>query len=583
MGTKLKELKDVFIKILIITGIFIHLSVFVLPFYDDSAGIGVLLSTIHRIPAGLMYFLHFPTGVIFYYLSSIIFGISDFSIRLVPIVFNFLSICLIYKTSYEFFNKKTAMIALFLSFFTFFPYFMSTLAEFDGAMMAFFSLLSFYSLHSFLKSNNKILFLIFLISSGILVSLKLKSLIMIVPMMITIVLYTKDVKKTLRYGIYLALSIGFLYFLNLLVMYIIEKSYFYNFIGSLMSHNVKSSSLFTNVIVKILGLANNQMTASVGQAAANKTIDFTKYFGLIIYLTPLYIMTIAHQLFTNLKRNFAFLIWIIVPAIFFFVGSPLGVLTAPRYSTIFFPFILILTSNTIFEFTKDKEYSKYYLNRPLILLVWTSILTFLLYFISNTLKNYNYLHQGVGPVIKFSPLALFIYFDIAIFAFVLFLCFRKRRFSSVFYTVFLLVSLSINIYLISEPVINNTHRMFISEIKEYSRNGLPNNIIYTWNEDAAYYADTEMIPLLSMSAPIGNLLVNKTKEYKTMLFYDLEHDFESDKKIIKENGGTAILLNYPITYFNSDYYREVAGFFDVNCRMKKELITEEGFLRIYEC
>ena len=88
---------------LVSIGILLHLMVFTLPLFDDATAWGNTLTLTHVLK-GWLQNQHLPPGIFFYYISALIFGITDFALRVVPLLFNMLSIALLFVLAKRWYN-----------------------------------------------------------------------------------------------------------------------------------------------------------------------------------------------------------------------------------------------------------------------------------------------------------------------------------------------------------------------------------------------------------------------------------------------------------------------------------------------
>ncbi len=95
-----------FITIIIIGIILQATAVIITPLYDDSAAMAQFGYLAMKNKVAWLLYPHPPIGFIFYFIPMLLLGVSDLSIKLPPLLFNFATIYLIYELTKRIYNLK---------------------------------------------------------------------------------------------------------------------------------------------------------------------------------------------------------------------------------------------------------------------------------------------------------------------------------------------------------------------------------------------------------------------------------------------------------------------------------------------
>jgi hypothetical protein len=110
----------------------------------DEAGWGADLKDFNSFVHNPTSIPHLPLGLMVYKVSSLIFGLNDFAIRIVPIVFGIFSFLLIYSFARKHSDERTALIAISIYTLMFWPYLSNVQIDMDGSILQFLVLCAVY-------------------------------------------------------------------------------------------------------------------------------------------------------------------------------------------------------------------------------------------------------------------------------------------------------------------------------------------------------------------------------------------------------------------------------------------------------
>ena len=199
MKSKEKGLSPLLVLLIFFIGILLKVALaFSLPVYHDVGWYISLLEYHDAAFINLIVLEHPPLGYYPYLLFLELFGLHDFVLRFVPLLFGCLQLFLLYYVARKWFGKKTADYTIILSSLLYFAAINNLSPEGDGSIMGFFSLLFFYCVFEYYQSfkdyfaerrqQNIIFFLLSGLFLGVLLLIKVRAILFFVPFFFTAII-----------------------------------------------------------------------------------------------------------------------------------------------------------------------------------------------------------------------------------------------------------------------------------------------------------------------------------------------------------------------------------------------------------
>ena len=565
----------IFFWILVLVGIFLRIQTLDIPLYDDAGS--MILNEYHdSIFANIVLYPHGPINTIFFVLGMKLFGATTVGLRLTLCILSMLYLVAVYFFTRDILSEKSARYAVLLNLFTFFAFFTYFTMESDGIMQSLFSVIAFYALFLYFKSKKQgmrvPMIIVSIASYVLLVAMKHRNGIFIIPLFLYILYETKTLKKAIAYSITYVTS-----------AVVIAGSFFllfYPLYGELAPH--------------LLEVVFSHNTVDLG--LLYKITHPALFSTLIIGLTPLLLLlpllTLQKKDGIDRRKYIILYVWLTVPLLFIFLVPP-GLSIIKYVAGFLLPPITILAADVLAR----EKWKKYTLTT---IAMGTMILSSIGMYINNTIpKDYWFFLTEMGPVIKVWQPFIYITFFLGIVLFGILWYKKERGVRTIVFTAFLILTLSFNLLMITDNLVDKTHNEMIKEIQDYAeeQGGINTEAfgrLYAWNEDIAFYLGNPGFYIVPEGEPHFGLEFDKNeqvREYSRSTglgeqgYIDLSLPQEEMEKWLKAEPGTVILLNYPYKYVveASPEIQDKIALIDSLCTKEKESIFKTASLLIYKC
>src|SRR3989338_11713045 len=208
---KEKKLSPTLVLVIFSIGLLLKVALaFSLPVYHDVGWYISLLEYHVSAFMNLIVLEHPPLGYSPYLLFLELFGLHDFVLRFVPLIFGLLELFTLYLVAKKWFGKRTADCTIILFSILYFATINTLSPEGDGSIMGFFSLLFFYCLsehydylqrfHSEKDYSRKSTLFLFLSGFflGILLLIKVRAILFFIPCILYSVYRTRNIFTTIK-------------------------------------------------------------------------------------------------------------------------------------------------------------------------------------------------------------------------------------------------------------------------------------------------------------------------------------------------------------------------------------------------
>jgi 4-amino-4-deoxy-L-arabinose transferase-like glycosyltransferase len=427
----------------------------------DEAGWGAELFDFNSLKHTPLNIPHMPLPLVFFKLSTEIFGYSNFALRLVPFLFGIGIFFMLYLVAKKIYDRRTAVISCLVLSISFWPAVAMTTVDQDGAIISFLILLTFYFFIKGIKENSNKYFLL----SGIALTLCTLTriitgliilAIIFIYLLIETVLNRNNLKNNLVQFLKIALSFVVTSVIILLLLYLQNPAYYsqqyaipFGLLQQFIAGNSSSFSL-TNILLSL---------------------------SVFLWATPLLLLPLVFKRFE--RRDLLFYVISIMIFIIFSItlrgGDP------ARYTSIMIPYLCILCGSWLNQERKNinlKAFAAFLFVFLFLFFAYNVLLPFS--------PPYNY-QQALQDIISNFFSSLFIYggssvspfyisFAIILVVFIAsFLALLMKRLSSTnAITIFLSLTVAFNIFLITEynfsltqPNVNAVGKEMIEKIRPY--------------------------------------------------------------------------------------------------------------------
>jgi hypothetical protein len=492
--------------------------------YDDESNFAYSVTVMDKFGFNQDYYSAQPLNLI-YKPIILLFGLETWVFRIVPWLFGIINTIFVYIFARRNWGKQTAFFAIILMLISFYPTLASLQFDVEGNLVLFSILLMFFSYLEYEKisNNRKQLFWQILagVGLGIAIISKYNSIYIVVTLAIYSFIKRKWKLKQSFNDLFIIYLVGFLLFCCYVLLGIVQSPQ--NWLD----------------FIWVLGF-DRYHSSNFG------------FMGISIYLlwsTSLLFGFYILSLFKTFKKNLILIVWVTIPILFFtFILPTAG--SMDRYFMNTIPALVILGG---FYISKINLKKKHLILGSLILVIYTIFLFIIntqpmkyiarfpsLYF--NELRNFNInflfsYTSASGPTFGVNFATIFFTFIIAFTFLIIFIIILKRNFSLAkwFFTIFLFISISFNIFLVSEHIFHPTG-VDVSDVKweminYVKENNLDQGKIYTNDQGIQWYFEHDYWH----------------KNNKTIGFGDNEISTKPTLTIKNINtwGGTIILLHWP--------------------------------------
>lgn len=530
--------------------------------YDDESNFAYSLTVMDQFGYNQDYYSAQPLNLI-YKPFVWLFGLETWIFRLIPWLFGIINTIFVYVFAKRNWGKQTAFFATILMLISFYPTLASLQFDVEGNLVLFSVLLMFFAYLEYEKVNEKAndkrkqLFWQILagVGLGIAVISKYNSIYIVATLAIYSLIKNKWNLKRSFNNLFLIYLVGFSLFCCYVLLGIIQSPQnWLDFIWVLGFDRYHGSSF------GVMGISMYLLWST-------------------LLLFGFYILSI----FRGFRKNLILMLWVTIPILFFtFILPTAG--SMDRYFMNTIPALVILGG---FYISKINLKKKHMILGSLILVIYTLFLFILnslpmkyiarfpsLYF--NELKNFNFnwlfsYTSASGPTFGVNFATILFTFIISFIFLTLFIIVVKRNinYAKWAFTIFLFISLSFNMFLVSEYLFHPTG-VDVSEVKwnminYVNENDLDLGTIYTNDQGIQWYFEHDYWQ----------------KNNKTIGFGDNELNSESTLAIenIKSQGGTIILLNWPPLHEESPAWEVVEI-----CELNKQFFSKERVMgEVYIC
>lgn len=490
---------------------------------------------------------HPPLSVWFTTLVTGLFGANTYVMRISFMLLFLLTTYLIYLLAKKFYDKKAALIAVFLMLFSFYGILASLQIDMEGSLITFFYTFAFFSFIKYQENKNKLWYLLTAVICGLALLTKESSILLIGILYVYSltsdkIKFSNISKKTLNFiplGL-IALSIFAVY---PLLNYLSPVNY--------------TEGVSANILQNIF-----------------PTISFEGIAMLLFWVGPLLLGLGLLSLTRYDKKDKLFYIWIFVILVWYIFMIKLG--DHSRYYMNLIPAFSILGG---------KYLSRIKFNKKQIYLCISLFILFLGFLFYINLQPLDYVPRDIGiykdSLLSFKTDTAFSFTTssgplfitnlmgvvISLLISFLFLGLYLTKGNKIFLIAFLAIALAFNIFLVQEYLFNTTQASpgdVINEMLEYEANAP----VYLNNAGLMFYFDNKYPETITKEDPD--------------IYYTGVYGEEIDDKLrqaINTKGGTALILNYPIL----DQDNEIWKTFE-NCELVKTIDSKNIKLGyIYDC
>ena len=459
---------------------------------------------------------HPPIPIFFYSLFGSIFGNSNIAIRFVPLTFSVLALIATYLLAKNLYDKRVAIISVIVMTVTFWYTLASLQVDIDGAILSFMLVCSFLCYLIYEKTMKKK----WLFATGIFFGLSILTKIPAVLFIPVLFIYKLISEKSLSRAIkpillILLMGISLFFFLQLI-------SYITGF------------GFFKSVIMHATGYST-------------KKISFMPLVYLMIWGTPLLVITPFLALKPLRKEDIFLGIWCIIPVIFYMLFGIPFLSPYERYLMIVIPPLSILAGKYLSDAFKPK-YWLLFLSSLVISYIGLLIINLNTDYLPHNVQaylenlqnlNWNFylpITGSSGAVfgLNFASIAI-VYILSAILAVLM-----LTKYKAYSLHLFIGIAVAINLFMVQELVFNIIHPNFnkaISDEAEYFRE---NNLafpIYTNQLSFLYYLNLE---------DGYNQSVRNSERYFWFTYNSESQRQRAMEEWLKTKGGTILVVDYPI-------------------------------------
>ncbi len=537
--------------------------------YDDEANYAYSLTVMDNLG-----FNHdFSSPFLFNLLYKpfiLLFGLKTWVFRLIPWLFGILNTILVYFMTTRLFGKRAAFWSVVLMLVSFYPTLAALQLDAEGSIIMFFALLFFIAYVESCQSDQQKRFfwqMIAGISLGLAIVTKYNAVcLVLISLAYSFFLPRKiehqpfrDKVKIVFGDVFFIYLVGFIIFIAALLLGIIVSPQHWLEFVPIISWQDGFGDDYRPQLISSLGI-----------------------IMFFLWSTPLlfgsYILSLFQDRSTRRKLLLP-LTWVSMTLLFYTVGMTYG--SMDRYFMHTIPALAAMGGFIIAKMNWSR--------RHLTLGFTSGILSLGLFFLLNSFPlvyvprvpslylqqlrslNINFLFSftsASGPTFGVSFATIFFALFCSLSALGLFFLFKKRKFSLYFLVLFFSVSLSFNLFLVSEYLFHPTG-VAVSDIKwemihDLEKRELPSTI-YSTDSGILWYFDHRYRDHRDKIVGLPN--------------DDLERDYSSLKKMIISKGGTALVVYWPPLSPQSPLFDLMKS-----CMVEKQFYSQKVLIgEIYSC
>jgi hypothetical protein len=543
------DLKKLLILLLILS-VLIKISALNLAMYDDESNYGFSITNADELGFNPHYYSPITMQLLGIFFTAL-FGIATYVFRLVPFIISFFTIAIVYLFAKEHYNKKTALISVFLLLVSFYFTLASLQIDIEGSLVTLFILSTFYC---FTKSE-KTKKLNWRILTGIFLALSLISKHNAIIVVLILGLYSlfknKKILKTI-YELFVPFMTGFVIYLIYIILSFVHDPNHVNYLLFGASRPAIGLTLLSPII-------------------------------FMFWATPLLIVPALLAIKNKKRENNIFIFWIIVTILFNTFVISKGDFS--RYYMHLIPAMVILGASYLskIKFTKS-DIKKIGLFTTLFFVLLYIINMFDLKYVSRITSdyineiislNFNFLFSyttSSGPLFGVSFATIMLTLILSIIFILCVLSCKNKKFAKLCLISFLAISLAFNILLIQEYIFHvqgpNPSETTYEMLDYFKENNL-NYPVYSNNEAILFYLN-------------NSYWLSNTQQSNVRGLDDYEQDYSDIHESVvrlKKTNGTILLLNWP-------YIPERSPALDVasNCELDKVFYSKNYKMgMVYVC
>ena len=488
-----------------------------------------------------------------------LFGLQTWVFRIVPWLFGIINTVFVYVFAGRNWDKNVAFWAAFLMLISFYPTLASLQFDVEGNLVMFSVMLMFFSYLEYEKSTNAKRRLGWQILAGIglglAVTCKYNSIYIIIPIALySLIRRQWNLRKSFD-NLFMIYLVGFLIFLILIVFAAVVSSNWLEFVP-LFSWADGFESAYSPEIFSLLGISM-----------------------LVLWSTPLLFGFYIIALCKRDKNHFLFQLWISTAILFYSIVITYG--SIDRYLMNTIPAMAIIGGTILSKITLTKRQLMFFSTVGIMFLGLFFYLNSLnikyvarfpdLYF--NELKSFNFnfllsYTSASGPTFGVNFATILISFSLAFLSLLFFILLKKKHASSIFFMIFLMISISFNIFLVSEYLFHPTG-VDVSDVKwkminHVKENNLPYPI-YTNDQGIQWYFEHDYLWQNKITQGFGD---NEIGSDNTIV---LNH--------INKDDGTILLLHWPPLPEKSPAWEVVSL-----CKADKQFYSRNVLIgEVYRC
>ena len=498
-------------------GLALRAGAFLFPLYDDDGIWGFATRTEN--PLNLCTEFHYPPplGPWLFQLHAFVLGDGPFALRSVPVLFGLILLILVYKFACRLFDRETGYIAVFLYLFCLAPFSTGVTIDAENSVYLFLAVLCFYLLYSYMENPGGRRYRLF-VGMGVLTGLLL-------------------LIKMTAFFIYPALALGLLAADKRLLpackgMVIIVL------VGA------RVSSLYPLMVYAYHG--DLTVLQPILDSVRSNVSLFSGFRGklhiMFIYLTPLLILLPLTEVTYPVKKKWILYIW----AGTFLISNLMFIHRwIPRYYSILVPPAVLLAAAFLRRFHGGRRtwWSVFFLTAA-----GTAGLFCLNHYLVLQKTRQAYFQFSKSPVQYFSASLYTIMLIAGAITLLVIIMQRIRGFSGtgraasrvriLLFPILFSVLLSFNLFFILNNFAFRDHRAAIAFFVSHAQKHDMERPVYAWNEDIPYYLG--MAGFWGARQSVYGGTPDPDRE-----FIDLEGDPGEILAMLYDQGGTAVLLNYP--------------------------------------